>query len=64
MLVHLMPGAYHKRPTDEECLHIEGAFRLLPNRLLHGPITALTEETHSGAGGHTLLDAGCVNSFW
>ncbi|MGH7173550.1 MAG: hypothetical protein ACRELG_24985 [Gemmataceae bacterium] len=26
------------------------------NRLLHGPITALTEETHGG-GGHTLLDA-------
>ncbi len=44
------------RVTDEDRRHIEGAFRLLLNRLLHGPITALTEETHSG-GGHTLLDA-------
>lgn len=44
------------RLTDDDRRHIEGAFRLLLNRLLHGPITALTEETHSG-GGHTLLDA-------
>jgi glutamyl-tRNA reductase len=35
---------------------IEGAFRLFQNRFLHGPISALTEETHEG-GGHTLLDA-------
>jgi glutamyl-tRNA reductase len=45
------------RLTDDDRRHIEGAFRLLLNRLLHGPITALTEETHSGSGGHTLLDA-------
>ena len=45
------------RLTDDDRRHIEGAFRLLINRLLHGPITALTEETHSGSGGHTLLDA-------
>ena len=44
------------RLTDDDRRHIEGAFRLLLNRLLHGPITALTEETHSG-GGQTLLDA-------
>ena len=39
---------------------MEGAFRLLQNQILHGPISALTEETHeeaSAAGGHTLLDA-------
>jgi glutamyl-tRNA reductase len=44
------------RLTDADRRHIEGAFRLLLNRLLHGPITALTEETHS-EGRHTLLDA-------
>ena len=30
--------------ADKE--YIEGAFRLLQNQLLHGPITALTEEQH------------------
>ncbi|HTU91761.1 MAG TPA: glutamyl-tRNA reductase [Gemmataceae bacterium] len=45
------------RLTDADRRHIEGAFRLLLNRLLHGPITALTEEPHSDGGGHTLLDA-------
>jgi len=38
--------------------HIEGALRLFGNQILHGPITALTEETHEEqATGHTLLDA-------
>jgi glutamyl-tRNA reductase len=38
---------------------IEGAFRLYSQRILHGPISALTEETHAepSAGGHTLLEA-------
>jgi glutamyl-tRNA reductase len=49
-------GRLNGRLTDEDRRHIEGAFRLLVNRLLHGPITALTEETHRG-GGHMLLDA-------
>jgi glutamyl-tRNA reductase len=35
---------------------IEGAFRLLQNRFLHGPITALAEEP-SGEHRHTLLEA-------
>jgi glutamyl-tRNA reductase len=46
--------------TEADCRYIEGAFRLLQNQILHGPITALTEETHeeaASAGGHTLLDA-------
>jgi glutamyl-tRNA reductase len=46
--------------TDSDRRYIEGAFRLLQNQILHGPITALTEETHeesSPTGGHTLLDA-------
>ncbi len=45
--------------TEAERSYLEGAFRLLQNQFLHGPITALTEESHEvpGAGGHTLLDA-------
>jgi len=44
------------RITDEDRAKIEGAFRLYQNQLLHGPISALTEEPHEG-GGHTLLEA-------
>jgi hypothetical protein len=29
----------------------------LQNQFLHGPIRALTEETHASPAGHTLLDA-------
>jgi glutamyl-tRNA reductase len=38
---------------------VEGAFNLLQNRFLNGPISALKEETHAepAAGGHTLLEA-------
>ena len=45
--------------TDADRKYIEGAFRLLQNQFLHGPISALTEETHEGSAshGHTLLDA-------
>src|SRR5262249_22608784 len=48
------------RVTEKERKEIEGAFRLLQNRFLHGPISALAEDTHTDAaatGGHTLLDA-------
>jgi glutamyl-tRNA reductase len=55
-VVRELLGKLNGRLTDEDRRHIEGAFRLLLNRLLHGPITALTEETPS-SGGHTLLDA-------
>ena len=47
--------------TESDQRYIEGAFRLLQNQILHGPITALAEETHEAAAGrpsnHTLLDA-------
>ncbi|HEY7330739.1 MAG TPA: glutamyl-tRNA reductase [Gemmataceae bacterium] len=56
-IVSELLGKLNGRLTDEDRRRIEGAFRLLMNRILHGPITALTEETHSGSGGHTLLDA-------
>jgi glutamyl-tRNA reductase len=43
-------------PDDKQ--YIAGAFRLLQNQFLHGPIAALTQETTKGVqGGHTLLDA-------
>jgi glutamyl-tRNA reductase len=45
------------RLTSEERSYIEGAFRLLQNQFLHGPISALTEEPHETGGHHTLLDA-------
>jgi glutamyl-tRNA reductase len=56
-IVRELLGKLNGRLSDGDRRQIEGAFRLLLNRLLHGPITALTEETHSGPGGHTLLDA-------
>jgi len=46
--------------TDDDRQYIEGAFRLLQNRFLNGPISALKEESHAqpeAASGHTLLDA-------
>ena len=44
------------RLTTADQAYIEGAFRLFQNQVLHGPITALTEEAPEG-GGHTLLEA-------
>jgi glutamyl-tRNA reductase len=46
--------------SEADQAQVEGAFRLLQNQILHGPISALTEETHIEAGdtpGHTLLEA-------
>ena len=44
--------------TEADKEDIAGAFRRFQNQLLHGPISALGEETHSeSAGGHTLLEA-------
>jgi glutamyl-tRNA reductase len=45
--------------SEADQRHIEGAFRLLQNRFLHGPITALAEESHGATSpaGHTLLEA-------
>jgi glutamyl-tRNA reductase len=49
------------RLTEADRQQIEGAFRLLQNRFLHGPISALTAETQAepaaSGGGHTLLEA-------
>lgn len=45
------------RLTDADKAYIEGAFRLLQNQFLHGPISALTEDTPEAHGSHTLLEA-------
>lgn len=47
------------RLTEADRKAIEGAFRLLQNRLLHGPISALTEEAYEETqpSQHTLLEA-------
>jgi glutamyl-tRNA reductase len=42
--------------TDKERKDIEGAFRLYQNKLLHGPITALSEATREG-NAPALLEA-------
>ncbi len=42
--------------TDADRAYIEGAFRLFQNRLLHGPIAALQEDSRAGHGG-TLREA-------
>jgi glutamyl-tRNA reductase len=54
------------RLTDADRATVEGAFNLLQNRFLNGPISALKEETQAdpnAAGGHTLLDA-LRKLFW
>jgi glutamyl-tRNA reductase len=44
------------RLAEADREYIEGAFRLLQNQFLHGPISALAEGPHE-ASGHTLLEA-------
>jgi glutamyl-tRNA reductase len=55
-IVAQLLGRLNGRLNDADRAYIEGAFRLLQNQFLHGPITALTEEPHEG-GRHTLLEA-------
>ena len=44
------------RLSPEDKAYVEGAFRLLQNQFLHGPISALSEEAPE-PGRHTLLEA-------
>jgi glutamyl-tRNA reductase len=44
------------RVNGEDRAYIEGAFRLLQNQFLHGPLSALAEDAQEG-GRHALLDA-------
>ena len=44
------------RLTEADKQTVEGAFRLLQNQFLHGPISALGEASREGDGS-TLLEA-------
>jgi glutamyl-tRNA reductase len=44
------------RLSAQDRAYIEGAFKLLQNQFLHGPISALAEDAQ-GPGQHTLLQA-------
>ncbi len=51
-------GRLNGKLTEADKQFIEGAFLRYQNQLLHGPISALSEETHpDSSGGHTLLEA-------
>jgi len=45
------------RLSEQERALVEGAFRLLQNQILHGPISALTDEGAPEGGTHTLREA-------
>src|SRR5207245_4290981 len=55
-IVKQLLGRLNGRLTSQDCAYIEGAFRLLQNQFLHGPISALHAEQQE-SGGHTLVDA-------
>jgi glutamyl-tRNA reductase len=55
-IVAQLLGRLNGKFTEADRAYIEGAFRLLQNQFLHGPISALAEEPHEG-GKHTLLEA-------
>ena len=53
-LLSKLNGKLSKEDKD----YIEGAFRLLQNQFLHGPISALAEEMQKGnSSNHSLIDA-------
>jgi glutamyl-tRNA reductase len=54
-IVKKLLGKLNGQLTDAARKYIEGAFRLLQNQFLHGPLSALAEEPHEG--GHKLLEA-------
>ncbi|MCI0638611.1 MAG: glutamyl-tRNA reductase [Gemmataceae bacterium] len=55
-IVKQLLGKLNGKLTEADQAYIEGAFRLLQNQFLHGPISALTQERPE-PGGHTLLEA-------
>jgi glutamyl-tRNA reductase len=54
-IVKQLMGKLNGKLSDTDREQIEGAFRLLQNKFLHGPISALAEEPHDRR--HTLLEA-------
>jgi glutamyl-tRNA reductase len=55
-IVQALLGRLNGRLTEADKKDIEMAFRLFQNQVLHGPISALTEEP-AEEGGQSLLDA-------
>ncbi len=55
-IVRQLLAKLNGRLSPEDRTYIEGAFRLLQNQFLHGPISALAAEAHE-PGQHTLLEA-------
>ena len=46
--------------SDADCAAIEKAFSRFQSQFLHGPISAIAEETHAGdSSGYTLVEALC-----
>jgi glutamyl-tRNA reductase len=56
-IVTKLLGRLNGRLSEVDRADIEGAFRLFQNQLLHGPISALTEDSHEPGPRHTLLEA-------
>jgi glutamyl-tRNA reductase len=57
VIVSQLMAKLNGRLTPDDRQYIEGAFKLLQNQFLHGPISALAEEKQGEAGRHTLLEA-------
>lgn len=55
-IVNNLMSRLNGKLSEDDKQYIAGAFRLLQNQFLHGPIAALTEETGK-SNSHTLLDA-------
>src|SRR6266581_4945697 len=52
-IVSQLMAKLNGRLSPEDRAYVEGAFKLLQNQFLHGPISALSEETQGEAGQHT-----------
>ncbi len=48
---------FNGKLPESERAYLQQRFRLLTNRLLHAPISALHEESQPSEKGHTLLEA-------
>jgi glutamyl-tRNA reductase len=56
-IVRQLMNRLNGKLSEGDRAEIEGAFRLFQSKVLHGPISALTEEPGEEPSGHTLLDA-------
>ena len=52
---------FNGKLTDADKAYLEGALRLFQNKILHGPIAALQEASHSG---HTGLREAPQETLW